>query len=416
VTKQVAVIGGGIAGLCTAFFLADSGHDVVVIERHQNVAQESSFANSGLVAPAYSAPWAAPGMPRKMLASLFQSESPVILKPGLNRSLWRWIRRWVDECEIERYRINKTRMQRVGMYSHDLLRRLRDFYQLDYEQTQGMLQLFRSDKDLQLAEAAIALLAESGVPHQLLDREGARAIEPALASDTPLAGALHLPQDEAGNCPLFAKRLKQIAADIGVQFHFGGQVQTIEQETHGIALLIDGQRFVADAVVIAAGADSARLLQQLGIRLPLYPVKVYAATAHIRNYDNAPKAALADAAYKVEIARLGSRIRLSGVAELGNTDSSLKERALRTLIKTGSDWFPNAARYAQGNFWCGVRLMLPDAVPLLGPTPLRNVYLNIAHGLSGWTMAAGAGKIVSDIISGQAPDIDMDGLTMARYG
>lgn len=410
------MIGGGISGVCTAFFLADAGHDVVLIERHQNVAQESSFASSGLVAPAYAGPSAVPGMPRRILSALFQSESPVLLKPGLDRALWRWARRWVAECDLDRYRINRTRLQRLGLYSQGLLHRMREYYQLDYEQAQGVLQLFRTEKDLKLAEPGIALLAENGIPHRQVDTDGARAIEPALASDTALAGALYLPQDEAGNCPLFARRIKHIAADIGVQFHFGRRVERIEQDSRGVALLIDGQRFPVDAVVVAAGADSERLLQPLGVRLPLYPVRQYAAAALIRNFDNAPKAALADEAYKVEIARLGSRIRLSGVAQLTPDSASLKERAMRTLIKAGSDWFPDAAGYAQANFWSGVRLVLPDGVPVLGPTPVRDVYINMAQAESGWTMAVGAGKLVSDMVSGQAPDIDADGLTMARYG
>lgn len=415
-TKQVAVIGGGISGVCTAFFLADAGHDVVLVERHQNVAQESSFASSGLVAPAYASPSAAPGMPRRILSSLFQPESGVLLKPGMNRALWRWARRWVAECELDRYRINRSRLQRLGLYSQDLVQRLRDYYQFDYEQTQGVLQLFRTDKDLRQAEAGVALLAENGLPHQLLDADGARAIEPALASDTPLAGALYFPQDESGNCPLFARRMKHAAADIGVRFRFGCQVQRIEQESRGPVLTIDGERLPVDAVVVAAGADSDRLLQPLGIRLPLYPVRQYAATALIRDFDYAPRAAVSDETYGIEIARLGSRVRISGVTELSGPSAALKERALRTLLRAAGDWFPNGAGYSQATFWSGGRLLLPDAVPVIGPTPVRDIYLNIAHGELGWTMAAGAGKLVADIVSGQATDIDMDGLTMARYG
>lgn len=414
--KQVAVIGGGVVGVCTAYFLAQAGHDVVVIERHENVAQEGSFSNAGIVAPGYVTPWAAPGMPGKILSHLLKSESPVILKPTLDRALWRWVRQWLSECELDRYRVNRTRMQRIAFYSHDILRQLSEYYQLDYEQTQGVLQLLRSAKDLKLAEPAIALLAENEVPHQVLDADGARAVEPSLAPDTPLAGAVYLPQDEAGNCPLFAKRLKHIATSIGVQFHFGCTVEAIEAESRGVVLHIDGGRFPADAVVIAAGIESAQLLKPLGIQVPLYPVKGYAATATIKNFDRAPRAALLDEAYKVAITRLGSRIRIAGTAELGSRGTDLQERALRTLTRVGDDWFPDAANYAKANFWCNMRPMLPDGPPLLGATPVRNVYLNIGHGSTGWAMAAGSGKVVADIVSGYAPEIDMDGLTVSRYG
>lgn len=414
--KQIAVIGGGVVGVCTAYFLAAAGHDVVVIERHQNVAQEASFANGGIVAPGYATPWASPGMPRKILSYLFHSEAPVSFRLAMDRSTRRWVKRWLAECELDRYRINKMRMQRVAFYSRDVLRQLREYYELDYEQTQGVLQLFRTEKDMRLAEPAIALLAENEVPHQMLDAEGVRAIEPALSTHTALAGGLYLPQDEAGNCPLFAKRLKHIAISMGVQFHFASTVRAIEPDSRGVALRIDDQRFAADAVVVAAGIDSVQLLKPLGISVPLYPVRGYSATALIRNFDHAPHAALMDESYKVAITRLGSRIRVAGTAELGASTTELNERALRTLIKVGSDWFPNAANYVKANFWSGARPMLPDGPPLLGATPVRNVYLNIGHGSAGWAMAAGSGKVVADIVSGHAPEIDMDGLTLARYG
>lgn len=414
--KQIAVIGGGIVGVCTAYFLAEAGHNVAVIERHENVAQEASFGNAGIVAPGYSTPWAAPDMPRRILAHLLRSESPVILKPTFDRTLWRWARKWLSECEVERYRINRTRMQRIAFYSRDILEQLRDYYQLDYEQTQGMLQLFRTDKDLKMAAPAIELLAENGVVHQVLDADGVRGVEPALATGTPLAGGVYLPRDEAGNCPLFAKRLKQIAASIGVQFHFSSEVQAIEPESRGVALQIDDDRFFTDAVVVAAGVESDRLLKPLGIHLPLYPVKGYSATAAIKNFDCAPTASLLDETYKVAITRLGARVRISGTAELGTTNGELQERALRTLIRVGSDWFPDAANYVKANFWSNTRAMFPDGPPLLGATPVRNVYVNIGHGAAGWTMAAGSGKVLADVVSGYTPDIDMDGLTFARYG
>lgn len=414
--KQIAVVGGGVVGVCTAYFLALAGHEVVVIERHQNVAQEASFANAGIIAPACVAPWAAPGMPHKILSHLFRAEAPVSFKLGLDRGMWRWVRRWLNECELGRYRVNKTRMQRVAFYSRDILREMREYHELDYEQTQGVLQLFRTEKDIKLAAPALALLEENGVPHQILDGDGARAIEPSLSSHTPLAGSLYLPQDEAGNCPLFAKRLKQIAMAMGVQFHFGSTVHGIEPDSRGVALRVDKDRFAADAVVIAAGIESAQLLRPLGIDVPLFPVRGYSATALIKNFDHAPHATVLDEAYKVAITRLGNRIRVAGTAELGVRATALRERAMRTLVKVGSDWFPEAANYRKANFWCADRPMLPDGPPLLGATPVRNVYVNIGHGSTGWTMAAGSGKIVADIVSGQAPDIDMDGLTVARYG
>jgi D-amino-acid dehydrogenase len=414
--KQVAVIGGGVVGVCTAYFLAEAGHEVVVIERHHNVAQEASYANGGVIAPGYTTPWAAPGMPRKILSHLFKSAAPVLLKPTLDRALWRWVRKWLAECDLERYRINKMRMQRIAFYSQEILQQLREHYELDYEQTRGVLQLFRTERDLRLAESACALLAENGVPHQMVDAEGARKIEPGLGYRVEPAGGLYLPQDESGNCPLFTKRMRHIAQSIGVHFHFSSTVRAIEQEGGRVALRIDDSVFSADAVVLAAGADSAQLLQPLGIHVPLYPVKGYSATAAIKNFDEAPLASLMDESYKVSISRMGKRVRISGTAELGSRTPELRDAAVRTLIKVGSDWFPNSANYNQASFWCGVRPMLPDGPPLLGATSARNVYVNIGHGSSGWAMAAGSGKVLADIISNRMPEIDMDGLTLSRYG
>jgi len=413
---QVAVIGAGVVGVCTAYFLAEAGHEVVVIERHGNVAEQASFGNAGVIAPGYITPWAAPGMPRKILSYLFKSEAPVLFKPTMDRALWRWIRLWLSECELDRYRINKERMQRVALYSRDVLHQLREHYQLEYEQTQGYLQLFRTEREIQLAEPALALLAASEVPHRMLDADAAHLLEPGLSSATTLAGGLHLPQDESGNCPLFTKQLKYIAQSIGVEFHFNSILTSIQHENNRVALHIDDRRFHADAVVVAAGIESAQLLKPLGIHIPLYPVKGYSATASIKNFDEAPLAALMDESYKVAITRMGNRIRIAGTAELGSLDLELREAALRTLIKVGEDWFPHAANYNTANFWCGARPMLPDGAPLLGATPLKGVYINIGHGSTGWAMAAGSGKLVADIVSGHTPDIDMDGLALSRYG
>jgi D-amino-acid dehydrogenase len=413
---QIAVVGGGVAGVCTAYFLAAAGHQTVVLERYSNVALETSFGNAGLMAPAHAAPWAAPGMPQKLLSYLFKPESPAVLKPGVSPTLWRWMRRWLAECDIERFQVNKLRMQRLALYSNELMHLLREHYALQYEQTSGLLQLFRSQTERTLAQPLLALLEEAGLPHRLIHSDDARLIEPALAYHTPLNSALHLPGDEAGNCPLFTRQLRAIAQEMGVVFHFDSAVDAIEADRHGVTLSIGQQRFGADAVVIAAGYDSLPLLRQLGIRVPLYPAKAYSASVAIRNFEQAPLASVADESYKVSITRLGTRVRVAGTVELGFPAPELREAALRTLVKVGEDWFPDAANYNASSFWSGVWPMLPDGVPLVGPTAMRNVHLNIGHSASGWGMAAGSGKLVADLISGQATDIDTEGLTLARYG
>lgn len=407
---QVAVIGGGVVGVCTAYFLAAAGHEVIVLERRANVAQETSFGEAGIISPGSTYPWAMPGMPRKFLASLFKAESPVLLKKKMDARLWRWVRQWLDECEIDRYRVNGERMQRLARYSRQLLQHLREHHELQYEQSQGVLQLFRSQQDLRLAQPALDLLAESGIPHTLLEPNDVRQVESALSVHTPLFAGLHLAQDEAGNCPLFTRQLKTIVQAAGVEFHFNSEVEAIQPGDKGISFRIGERSFHADALVVAAGIDSLKLLEPLGIDLPVYPVKAYSGTAMIKNFDHAPNTAVIDESYKVAIARLGSRIRIAGTAELGSTDMELHETALRTLVKVAQDWFPGAANYNACNFWCGIQPTLPDGPPMIGATPARNLYINIGHGSWGWTMAAGAGKILSDLLSGSEPDIDTEGL------
>lgn len=391
------MIGGGVAGICTAYFLAAAGHDVAVIERHASVAEEASFGHAGVIAPATVAPWAMPGTLTNRLASL-------------------WRRQSRDEADAQRFQLNRERMQRVAFYSQHILQELVEQHQMDYEQTRGVLQLFRTEKELALSAPLRELLAEQNVAHQLLDAAAARTVEPGLAPDTLLAGALYLPDGEAGNCALFAKQLRQVAQALGVQFHFQINVDAIQPDSAGIDLRIGAETVRADAVVLAAGADSAQLLRPLGIELPLHSVSGYSITLPIRNFEAAPLAALTDEAHKVAITRLGNRVRVAGMAELGARGAAETEQALRTLATVANDWFPGAAGYQGATPWCGVRPTLPDGPPLLGATRIKNLFVNIGHGASGWAMAAGSGKILADVISQRAPDIDLDGLTMARYG
>ncbi|MDR3481232.1 MAG: D-amino acid dehydrogenase [Burkholderiaceae bacterium] len=412
---QVVVIGGGVVGVSTAYFLADAGHEVVLIERRGNVAEQSSFGNAGIVAPAYAVPWAVPGIPRKFLSYLFKGEAPVQLKPRLEPALWRWIGQWVAECNQPRFHINQQRMQRLALYSRDVLHRLREREYLDYEQTSGFLQLFRTERDLALAQPLLQIALDNGMPHNVVDAEAARAIEPALCADTALAGGLHFADHETGNCSLFTKQLKQAAQAKGVTFHFGAEVKAISARERRVSLHVEDKEFAADAVVVAAGVESAQLLAPLGIQVPLYPVKGYSATVGIKDYEQSPQAAIVDEAYKVAITRMGNRIRIAGLAEFGSRTTDLREAALRTLIKVGEDWFPNAANYGNAQFWCGTRPMLPDGPPLIGATPVKNVYVNIGHGPTGWAMAAGSAKLLADIVSGAAPEIDTEGLSLTRY-
>jgi D-amino-acid dehydrogenase len=409
------VIGGGIIGVTTAYFLRQAGCEVTLIERNSGVAQETSFANAGIIAPGYVAPWAAPGMPSKVLRYMFRRESPVLFKPGLDPALWRWVGKWLGECTAERFRANKLRMQRVAFHSRAVLHEMRDRLGLYYEQSAGYLQLFRTPQELALSQPARELLSELGVPYYLLDETATRLIEPGISDEMRFAGAIHLPEDEAGNCALFARLLRKQGETDGVNFRFDHQVRGIITSGSSVEVQTDRGTFLADAIVIAAGVESAALAKPLGIRIPLWPVKGYSATVQVVAGEAAPRVALMDEMYKVAITRLGNRVRIAGTAELGNHQLDLSDSALNTLIKVAKDWFPNAANYAQATYWCGARPMLPDGPPLLGGTHVPRVFVNVGHGSTGWAMACGSGHVVADVVTGKNPAIDLDGLTLARY-
>jgi len=413
---HVIVVGAGIIGVCSAYYLRQRGFEVTVIERRSGVAQEASFGNAGIIAPGYVTPWASPGMPRKVLSYMFSSESPVLFRPNANPAMWRWLARWLRECRLQRYRVNKSRMQRVAFYSRAQLHELRNRLGIQYEQAQGYLQLLRSARDVELLAPARAMLDESGVAYRMLEAAEVHDMEPGLSTTTPLAGGLLLPDDESGNCTIFAQAVRRAAEDDGVRFRFNVDVQRILRDGDRITGVLAGARTIpADAVLIAAATGSPALLAPLGIRIPMYPIKGYSATVALSDGAIGPQRALMDEAYKTAITPFANRIRIAGTAEIGDRGLVLREAALRTLIKVATDWFPGAGRFSGAKFWVGARPMLPDGAPLLGPSPLKGLFLNVGHGSTGWAMACGSARVLADVISGTTPEIDLDGLTLDRY-
>jgi D-amino-acid dehydrogenase len=355
-------------------------------------------------------------MPGKVAAYLFKAEAPIVFRPSANIALWGWVRRWLGECSPERFARNKERMQRLAFYSQAQLRSLRTLHGLDYEQATGYLQLFRTEQEVERSAATRTMLKELGVAHRLLTADEARAVESALHPVTPLAGALHLPDDETGNCAFFAHQLKDIAARDGVAFRFGVTAQGFGMALGRVECLrTDAGELRADAYVIAGGVDSLALLRPLGIKLPLLAVKGYSATAPITALERAPMTSVMDETYKVAITRMGNRLRIAGTAEIGTSGMKLRDNALSTLMKVASDWFPAAAAYRNAQFWVGARPMLPDGPPVLGASAIPNLFLNTGHGSTGWVMACGSGKVLADVIAGRKPEIDLGGLTVDRY-
>jgi D-amino-acid dehydrogenase len=416
---RVAVIGAGIIGITTAYELAADGHEVTVFERRGAAAEESSFANAGVVAPGYVTPWAAPGMPGKVFRHLFSRHAPVKVGLPLSRHELAWIWKWFGACNLESYRRNRARMQRLAFYSRERLHQLSVELELDYDCSPGYMVLLRAEKDCRLIEPGLQVLRDAGVAFRQIDAAEARLIEPALNPETALVGAVHLPDDGVANCRQFALLLKNEAQRIGVNFRFNTAVAQLNR-AQPASILIAGEDSprVFDSVVLCAGLASAELLRPLGLKIPMIAVYGYSISAPIREPLNAPCSALMDERYKVAISRLGNRVRVAGSAELGGSLVSKRASSIQTLYKVLQDWFPGAAQHsnlgATVQEWKGARPMLPDGPPIVCHSGLPGLWLNLGHGSSGWALSCGSARALADLIAGKAPDVDLEGLDLSR--
>jgi D-amino-acid dehydrogenase len=413
---KVAIIGAGVIGVSTAYELAADGHEVTVFERRSAAAEETSFANAGIIAPGYVTPWAAPGMPGKMFKSLFQRHAPLQLGLRLSTSDLAWMWKWRRACKLDAYLANRSRLQRLAFYSRERLHALAHTLRLEYDRSDGYMVLLRTAQDAAMAEPGLQLLRDAGVRFQQIDVATARSIEPALCAETDFFGAIHLPDDEVGNCRQFTMLLKAAAQQLGAKFEFNrtvAQINPAPAATVSIADETTPRRF--DAVVVCAGMASAALLKPLGVHIPLAAVYGYSLTANIREPLNAPVSAVMDEHYKVAISRMGQRVRVAGSAELGGRPDAKNPAAIATLYKVLHDWFPGAAQLASNvQIWKGARAMLPDGPPLVGASGLPGVWLNLGHGSSGWALACGSARATADLVAGHNPAIDMEGLGLER--
>ena len=415
---KVIVLGSGVIGVASAYQLALAGHEVTVVDRQPAPGLETSYGNAGEVSPGYSAPWAGPGVPLKAIKWLLMQHRPLVIRPHLDLALIRWGLAMLRNCTTARYELNKGRMVRLAEYSRDCLRELRTQTGLHYdERMQGTLQLFRTQQQLDASAADIAVLQRTGVGFELLDRAGCIRHEPALARvQQKFLGGLLLPGDETGDCFKFTQNLAAIAVHRGVQFRHGTTIKKLQAEGGQLTgVVTDAGVLKADAYLLALGSHSPKLLKPVGIDIPVYPVKGYSITVPITDAAGAPESTVMDETHKVAVTRLGDRIRVGGTAELAGYDLRLHDARRRTLEHVVTDLFPNGGDVSRAEFWCGLRPMTPDGTPVLGATPLRRLYLATGHGTLGWTMAAGTGRVMADLISGRSPDIDMSGLTLERY-
>ncbi|MGS0897442.1 D-amino acid dehydrogenase [Burkholderia stagnalis] len=414
---RVVILGSGVVGVASAYYLARAGHEVTVIDREAGPALETSFANAGQISPGYAAPWAAPGVPLKAVKWMFEKHAPLAIRLDGTRFQLQWMWQMLRNCTTERYAVNKGRMVRLAEYSRDCLQALRADTGIQYEgRTGGTLQLFRTQQQLDGAAKDIAVLQEANVPFELLSPAELKRAEPALAAVShKLTGGLRLPGDETGDCQLFTTRLAALAESLGVKFRYNTPIDALAIAGGKIAGVQCGSETVrADAYVVALGSYSTCLISNL-MKIPVYPLKGYSITAPIVNEAAAPVSTVLDETYKIAITRFDQRIRVGGMAEIVGFDKNLRAARRETLEMCVNDLFPGGGDTSKATFWTGLRPMTPDGTPIVGRTPVSNLFLNTGHGTLGWTMSCGSGQLLADLISGKKPAIQADDLSVHRY-
>jgi D-amino-acid dehydrogenase len=417
---KIIILGAGVIGTTSAWYLSKLGHEVTVVDRQPAPGLETSFANAGQVSPGYSTPWAGPGMPLQAMKWMLQRDhSPLVIRKRFDLAMFRWLEQFLKNCNAHSYDINKSRMLRIAEYSRDCLDALREETGLTYDDRQrGLIQLFRTNKQVDKTQRDMRLLAESNIPHSLLTVDQILEHEPGLAHARHLLKAgLYLPGDQSGDAHIFTQRLAKMAEAQGVTFLYGTTVKGVDAAADEImSVRTSAGHLRGDAYVVSMGSYSPLLLKPLGIHLPVYPVKGYSLTLPLTDESHAPYSTVNDEIYKVAITRLGNRIRVGGTAELTGYNTRLTPDRRETLALSFSELFGGGDLTA-ATYWTGLRPNTPDGTPVIGPTDaFRNLWLNTGHGTLGWTMACGSGRLIADMIHGRKTDIPSLDLSLSRYG
>ena len=416
---KVVVLGAGIIGTTSAYFLAKQGHEVTVIDRQDSVSMETSHANAGCLSYGFTSPWASPGLPFSVLKWVLTGRSPLIINPNMSVETVKFLYRMFKNCNSRSYEINKSRMLRVANYSQKALLEIETDFDLYYEQKkQGSLQLFWDSKEIEKTQKDIAILDKFNINSQLLSAEECVKIEPGLQYvKNKLAGGIQFMDDFTGNCYLFSTEVYKKCVEMGVNFEFNTEIKSLQIINDKIASVsTDSGEIKADCYSVSLGSYSTKILSKIGIEIPIYPVKGYSITLPVLSNEDAPQSTIMDEKNKIAITRLGDRIRVAGMAHLTDFDKNLRTKSLDSLMSGLDLLFPKSYESSkETNFWTGFRPSTPDGTPIIGPTPFNNLFLNTGHGTLGWTMSAGSGKLLANLVSGIDPEISTEGIDMSRY-
>jgi D-amino-acid dehydrogenase len=411
---KVVVLGAGVIGVTSAWYLAEDGHDVTVLDRQPQAGLETSFANGGQISVSHAEPWANPGAPRKIIKWLGREDAPLLFRLRADLRQWSWGLKFLFECLPARTQRNTLTILRLGLYSRDMLKALRRATGVQYDHLEkGILQIHTDAGEFEGAHARVELLRSHGCEMHIKSVAQCMELEPALRSSRiGLIGGTFAPDDESGDAHQFTGNLAELCRQRGVQFGFEHAIEALSIEGNTVvgAQVRDpeGRRELvkADAFLVALGSYSPFLLAPAGIRIPVYPVKGYSVTVALTRPESAPTLCLSDENAKVAISRLGNRLRAAGTAELTGYDTSLSEARCAAILSRIEQLFPGAGDYAGASRWAGLRPATPSNVPLIGHTRYRNLFLNTGHGTLGWTLACGSGRAAADLIGERQPQVD----------
>ena len=413
---RIIVMGGGLIGVTTGYYLAREGHEVVVLERNDGPGEETSFQNGALLAAGHSQSWAAPGATLTLLKSLFERDPALRFRFGFDARFWSWAMRFLAQCTHERYRANTLRTMRCMSAGHAELKAVCQETGIDHlGNDAGILYLFRNAESLEERASSWTLLTDHGYELQEVGPSRCVEIEPALGpSRSKIAGGFFAPNEGSGDAFKFTCDLATYAKQHhGLRIESGTSVKSIRADPAGgrvEAVVTDKGEFAGDAYVLALGAYSPEAVRPLGIRLPIWPVKGYTVSVSTEGYEGAPTVGLIDEDNLVAFARMGNRLRIGGKADFAGYDTSYRPTDYRGVFKVATDLFPNAADYYGADYWACLRPVTPGGPPILGASPVDNLYLNVGHGSAGWTMGCATARAVADIICNARPALDMEGL------